>query len=365
MKKNLFIALILLTIAGDLHAQRRELKWERVAAPGTANSLAGWDDDGEPAEISGSEATLLLTTFTSSSKGLVPASGGGTTTFLRADGTFAAPSGGISGLTTNRIPYATSATTIGDDAQLTWNPTSNALGLSGVLLFATGTNTFFGGGNFTLTGGGNSGFGAGAGGDLTSGINNVLVGYNSGESVTSGNLNTAMGPYSLYSVTSGSQNTAIGSNALFNATGSNNVAIGSSAGENITSGSDNVVIGQNVGVQDPTGNGQLTIQRAIFGAGNNPGAGQTTIASGNIGFYATTWGTNAQRVISIGNGTAPTTAITDGIQIYAEDTGDGASTLGLFTEQDVEDIGTFTASHKLKIVVNGVEYWVQLEAVTP
>ena len=33
-------------------------------------------------------------TFTSSTAGLVPASGGGTTTFLRADGTFAAPPGG-------------------------------------------------------------------------------------------------------------------------------------------------------------------------------------------------------------------------------------------------------------------------------
>lgn len=36
------------------------------------------------------EATALLNVFTSSLNGLVPASGGGTTTFLRADGTFAA-----------------------------------------------------------------------------------------------------------------------------------------------------------------------------------------------------------------------------------------------------------------------------------
>jgi hypothetical protein len=35
-----------------------------------------------------------LSTFTSSAKGVVPASGGGTTNFLRADGTWAAPSGG-------------------------------------------------------------------------------------------------------------------------------------------------------------------------------------------------------------------------------------------------------------------------------
>lgn len=41
--------------------------------------------------------TALLDTFTSGAKGLVPASGGGTTNFLRADGTWAAPSGGGGG----------------------------------------------------------------------------------------------------------------------------------------------------------------------------------------------------------------------------------------------------------------------------
>lgn len=42
--------------------------------------------------------TALGNTFTSTLKGLVPASGGGTTNFLRADGTWAAPSGGGSSL---------------------------------------------------------------------------------------------------------------------------------------------------------------------------------------------------------------------------------------------------------------------------
>ena len=35
--------------------------------------------------------------------------------------------GGLSGLTTNRIPYATSSTTIGDDAELTYNATANEI----------------------------------------------------------------------------------------------------------------------------------------------------------------------------------------------------------------------------------------------
>jgi hypothetical protein len=45
-------------------------------------------------EITGTQATSLLDTFTSVLKGLVPPSGGGTTTFLRADGVFATPPGG-------------------------------------------------------------------------------------------------------------------------------------------------------------------------------------------------------------------------------------------------------------------------------
>lgn len=49
---------------------------------------------GDPEDLTGTQATALLDTFTSGAKGLVPASGGGTTNFLRADGTFAAPPGG-------------------------------------------------------------------------------------------------------------------------------------------------------------------------------------------------------------------------------------------------------------------------------
>jgi hypothetical protein len=52
---------------------------------------------GDTEELTGTQATTLLDTFTSGLKGLVPASGGGTTNFLRADGTFAAPPGGAGG----------------------------------------------------------------------------------------------------------------------------------------------------------------------------------------------------------------------------------------------------------------------------
>ena len=48
---------------------------------------------GNVEDLSATQATALLNTFTSSDKGLAPASGGGTANFLRADGSWAAPGG--------------------------------------------------------------------------------------------------------------------------------------------------------------------------------------------------------------------------------------------------------------------------------
>lgn len=50
---------------------------------------------GDPEDITGTQATTLLDVFTDSLKGLVPASGGGTANFLRADGIWAAPGIGV------------------------------------------------------------------------------------------------------------------------------------------------------------------------------------------------------------------------------------------------------------------------------
>lgn len=53
---------------------------------------------GVPEALTGTQATTLLDAFTSGLKGLAPASGGGTSNFLRADGTWAAPPGGGGGI---------------------------------------------------------------------------------------------------------------------------------------------------------------------------------------------------------------------------------------------------------------------------
>lgn len=67
---------------------------------------------GVPLDLTATQVTALLNAFTSTLKGLVPASGGGTTTFLRADGTFATPAGGGgSSFPANSTVNVTTATT--------------------------------------------------------------------------------------------------------------------------------------------------------------------------------------------------------------------------------------------------------------
>jgi hypothetical protein len=80
------------------------------------------------ASSTGTDATLTLVTSTDA--GLAPASGGGTTNFLRADGTFAAPPGGSPGGTNTQIQFNDSSA-FGGDADLVWNKTTNVLGITG------------------------------------------------------------------------------------------------------------------------------------------------------------------------------------------------------------------------------------------
>ncbi len=198
---------------------------------------------------------------------------------------YATPAGGISGLTTNRIPYATSGTTIGDDSALTWDATNNILTVNGASLSTPGSgfNLFLGNavGNNTLTQNGNIGVGNGIGQVLTSGVGNIGVGATVLSAVTSGSSNIAIGASALATVSTSSANVAIGSSALTLATGQTNTAIGGNAGDNITSGSNNLIVGYNIDAQSATASNQLSIQNIIFGVSNS-GSG-TTPSTGQIG----------------------------------------------------------------------------------
>ncbi len=79
-----------------------------------------------PTDITATQATAMLNTFTSATKGLVPQSGGGTTTFLRADGTFAAPAGSATGSVTS----VSVTTANGVSGTVTNNTTTPAISLT-------------------------------------------------------------------------------------------------------------------------------------------------------------------------------------------------------------------------------------------
>jgi hypothetical protein len=80
---------------------------------------------------SATDATSMLNTFTSSEKGLVPASGGGTSTFLRADGTFSIPVGfsnrNIISISSDVINRNAVANTLADVTGLSFSVTAGVL----------------------------------------------------------------------------------------------------------------------------------------------------------------------------------------------------------------------------------------------
>ncbi|WP_128515164.1 hypothetical protein [Tabrizicola thermarum] len=80
------------TIAADAVTNAKLANMATATIKGRASAGTG-----DPEDLTAAQATALLDTFTSGAKGLAPASGGGTTNFLRADGTWAAPAGGGGG----------------------------------------------------------------------------------------------------------------------------------------------------------------------------------------------------------------------------------------------------------------------------
>lgn len=113
--------------------------------------------------------TALVNTFSSTLKGLVPASGGGTSNFLRADGTWAAPpSGGSDPWTTKKLtadyvqPGNLTFTTATDGTNsLTWTPPANTdWELEGRVLIQTSTSTNLPRVGFNVAAGATNGYGA-------------------------------------------------------------------------------------------------------------------------------------------------------------------------------------------------------------
>lgn len=179
--------------------------------------------------------------------------------------------GGISGLTSGKIPVATGASSLGD-SQLSDSGTQISTGsdtfnvgnslatariyLNGSLFAhqtASNINTFVGTGAGSTSATGidsNSAFGNSALSALSSGAQNTAIGGSALAGVTTGGYNTAVGVGALYGVTTGSSNVAIGTHTGvgIGGTSSGNTFLGESAGSNLTgTSSNNVFIGNRAG----------------------------------------------------------------------------------------------------------------------
>ena len=136
-------------------------------------------------------------------------------------------------------------------------------------------NVGIGGSNLTL-------------GSLTSGNNNVAIGFTAGRNITTGASNIAIGSDALTTTSGGSNNVAVGNNSLRVADGSTteNVAVGNSAGIGVTSGNINTFLGNNAGVNITEGSGNVMIGEV--NADSATGDRQLKIA-GHDGSTTTTW----------------------------------------------------------------------------
>lgn len=118
-------------LSGSLALSQTSMATARLLGRVTAGT-------GVAEELTGTQATTLLDAFTSGLKGLAPASGGGTTNFLRADGTWTAPPGG-GGAPTDATYWVGAA-----HASLSAEINLGALG-TGLVINTTGTPSIYAG----------------------------------------------------------------------------------------------------------------------------------------------------------------------------------------------------------------------------
>lgn len=210
-------------------------------------------------------------------------------------------SGIVDATLTGNLKIPTTSATVG---QIQMNSTRFIHAYGSVNLFVGGSS-----GNFTLTGNGNTGFGANTLGALTTGSGNTCLGRDSGTSITTGNENVGVGYNALRLLQTGTNNCAFGVGTLDAVTGSFNTAFGKQSFYQITSGQYNVGMGRNAGGSHTTSDSSNICigyevtgaagvsNRLTIGAGTGTGNGQINAAYIS-GIYNTAVGATAGVVLS-------------------------------------------------------------------
>ncbi len=171
------------------------------------------------------------------------------------------------------ITTGVSNTIIGDGSGATITLGSNNI--------AVGTSVMIGG---AVTGINNTSVGSFSSSNLTSGINNLILGGNAGNALTTGNNNIAVGYQSMLTgPCTGVGNIGIGITALPDITsGMRNIALGFETSANLTTGADNICIGATAGSGITTSSNNISIGNDAMSSGivtgdNNVAIGQSAL----------------------------------------------------------------------------------------
>ena len=251
--------------------------------------------------------SITANTFTTVQPGVVPGSGGGTTNFLRADGTWAAtpatpltPGGADTNVQFNN------AGVLAGGPNFTFNFITNGLtlgtGSGGVTLIPTGIGTLSLKSSPLAANLYESTFiGMDCAISRTSGDNNTYLGCGSGANAITGNGSTGFGAYTL-NQTTGAGNTAVGASAMRQAaTTTDSTAIGKGAGRSLGAVSGAVVIGSDDAANLLSNELVLTV-----GTEASPVRRLRINTSGAFGIGGTAYGTSGQVLTSAGTGGPPT-----------------------------------------------------------
>ena len=290
-----------------------------------------------------------LDTFTSTNQGTVPASGGGTTTFLRADGTFTAPPAATPASPTTSVQY-NNAGSFGADASFTWTPTQLTIGpaastitvatvaptsvqaASNIVIKSSNAAATNGvGGNLSFFSG--SGLGTGNAGKITFLGGSSPSGAGASVSITGGNGGAFGGDFIA---SAGSGFGTNGSGGGFNLTAGNSKGTG-------TAGSYNIVAGNNLTVGGAAG-GDVNLTAGI--GGNGAGLSGSLYLNSTINTALQITDDNVNQQIGFFNATpvakpAPTAS---GTQAVLSGVVTALNSLGLVDSAALTNASTLTAA---------------------